>query len=553
MNVEQENLLQQEVFEWVSMPKGKSAGHLTRSRAVFEIKWDQMTGHMDKAKCRIVAQGFTQRYGVDFTETYATTPKLSTMRLFMKKALQLKMRRCEWDIKAAYLHSLLEESIFMKPPYGMEKLDAEGNPMVMKLKKSLYGLKQSGYNWMNDLAAFLKEYGMEQSLSDTSLWYLKDEAGQIDLLLFVHTDDGKLAYRNDEQKEHFMTALRAKFNVGAEKEDIDRIFNIRVKTLADGRIKLSQQKYIEELAKTYNVSPDLRVEAPMSTNYQVELKDSLSDTEIQRMRDRPFTSLLSALLWVARCTRPDICVALTMLSRASCKPDPTHWTALVKVLKYLMNTINRGLMFYPDDNNTLRSITDASLGNDKPTGRSISGQFVLHGKTLLDWHSRHQPYVTLHSGEAETVACASGCANLMYWIQLFEQMDGKRPVAHALTDSTTARNFLTTPLHTSQMKHIRIKLFFVRELVKAGYFLLLHIAGADNPSDLLTKPLSSFTIEHLLRTLVAWGGGLAAIDTQKAVLPSSGRPNSAPKRPTSALKRSSSDNGTGSTKRVRFT
>ena len=83
-----------------------------------------MTGHMDKAKCRIVAQGFTQRYGVDFTETYATTPKLSTMRLFMKKALQLKMRRCEWDIKAAYLHSLLEESIFMKPPYGMEKLDA---------------------------------------------------------------------------------------------------------------------------------------------------------------------------------------------------------------------------------------------------------------------------------------------------------------------------------------------------------------------------------------------------------------------------------------------
>ena len=94
MNVEQENLLQQDVFEWVSAPKGKSAGHLTRSRAVFEIKWDQMTGHMDKAKCRIVAQGFTQRYGVDFTETYATTPKLSTMRLFMKKALQLKMRRC---------------------------------------------------------------------------------------------------------------------------------------------------------------------------------------------------------------------------------------------------------------------------------------------------------------------------------------------------------------------------------------------------------------------------------------------------------------------------
>ncbi|XRB24288.1 hypothetical protein RI054_38g141440 [Pseudoscourfieldia marina] len=79
------------------------------------------------------------------------------------------------------------------------------------------------------------------------------------------------------------------------------------------------------------------------------------------------------------------------------------------------------------------------------------------------------------------------------------------------------------------------------------------IRGGQEPSDLLTKPLSSFTIEHLLRTLVAWGGGLAAIDTQKAVLPSSERPNAAPKRPTSALKRSSSDSGAGSTKRVRFT
>ena len=136
------------------------------------------------------------------------------------------------------------------------------------------------------------------------------------------------------------------------------------------------------------------------------------------------------------------------------------------------------------------SMTDASHANDPLTMRSISGTFVLLGRNILDWNCRHQPFVTLHSGEAETVAVSIGATFLMYWIQLIEFMTTSRPVAELLTDSTTARNFQSTPLHTSKMRHIRIKLFFVRELVQANWFRLLHVAGTDNPADLFTKHLA---------------------------------------------------------------
>ncbi|XRB17697.1 retrovirus-related Pol polyprotein [Pseudoscourfieldia marina] len=87
-------------------------------RVIFEIKFDPITGLLLKAKARLVAQGFTQIFGVDFFETYASTPKVSTMRMFMFIVVTYEMKMDEFDVRAAYLHSYLAETIYMKPPHG---------------------------------------------------------------------------------------------------------------------------------------------------------------------------------------------------------------------------------------------------------------------------------------------------------------------------------------------------------------------------------------------------------------------------------------------------
>ena len=231
-----------------------------------------------------------------------------------------------------------------------------------------------------------------------------------------------------------------------------------------------------------------------------------------RMKDKPFLSLLSALFWVSRCCRYDIAVALTILSRASANPDLSHWNALLRVLKYLANTITHGIVIRPSAdfyNPTILAYTDASYASDPATGRSVSGQFITVDNTILDWTSKHQPYVTLSSGDAETVAATAAATQVEYWKQLMELPCGNPPTAYIATDSTTAQQILTNPIHTTVMKHVRTRQFYVRELVNAGRFSFFHTPGKDNPSDMLTKPLDGPTIRHLKRPLRSWGGDAA--------------------------------------------
>ncbi|XRB07587.1 reverse transcriptase [Pycnococcus provasolii] len=95
------------------------------------------------------------------------------------------------------------------------------------------------HNWMRDLFTFLRDYGFQQSMSDTSLWFKYGEDGKMDLMIFVHTDDGKIAGRTQEINDDFMKALKMKFNVGTHKKGIDRIFNVKVQKTDDGNVKLN--------------------------------------------------------------------------------------------------------------------------------------------------------------------------------------------------------------------------------------------------------------------------------------------------------------------------
>ncbi|XRB09850.1 retrovirus-related Pol polyprotein [Pycnococcus provasolii] len=319
--------------------------------------------------------------------------------------------------------------------------------------------------------------------------------------LFVHTDDGKFGYVKSakDHRDKFVDALNKRFNIGSTQLNIDRIFNIKVDRRSDGSIKLSQQKYILDLMKQYHVDPDDNVTSPMSTTFSMHVRTELSDKERTQMRQRPFLSLLSALMWLSRCTRYDISTALTILSRATSLPDISHWRSLMRILKYLHNTLDYGLVFMTPkepDHIRLRVLSDASHANDDITGRSISGIFVVVSGAILDWVSRHQPYVSLHSGEAETICASTAATHILYWQQLLEPILGYVPTSDLLVDSTTARNTLSTPIHTSQMRHIRTKLLFTRELIVSLRRELRAWGGVCSTLDYSTRELQSATFRR---------------------------------------------------------
>jgi hypothetical protein len=102
-------------------------------------------------KARLVAQGFTQRLGVDFNETYSPVMSAITFRYLISLVVQNRLSLQLMDVVTAYLYGSLDSDIYMKVPDGIDVANpkAKHNMYCMKLQKSLYGLKQSGRMWYN--------------------------------------------------------------------------------------------------------------------------------------------------------------------------------------------------------------------------------------------------------------------------------------------------------------------------------------------------------------------------------------------------------------------
>ena len=162
MKEEIDSLEENETFEIVELPEGKNS---VGGRWVYNVK--QGSGNDDSCiyKARYVAKGYSQTYGVDYFSTFAPTARLSTIRMVINIAVQCEYLIHQMDVKSAYLNAPIDCEIYMDQPEGFEKgvYGRNGRKLVYKLKKSLYGLKQSANNWKEMLCEFFMKTQCEQS------------------------------------------------------------------------------------------------------------------------------------------------------------------------------------------------------------------------------------------------------------------------------------------------------------------------------------------------------------------------------------------------------
>ena len=161
MDREFKSLEENGVWELVRPPSGQG---IISGKWHFAHKLDDEK-NVVKYKARFVARGFTQTPGIDFHDTYSPTANLSTLRTVLACGVKLGMHFNQMDIKTAYLNAPIQEDIYMEQPEGYQK----GKQMVCKLKRSLYGLKQSGRNWFECLSSHLFELNFKASLHDPCL------------------------------------------------------------------------------------------------------------------------------------------------------------------------------------------------------------------------------------------------------------------------------------------------------------------------------------------------------------------------------------------------
>ena len=162
MNLEMEAMKINKTFELIELPPGQK---VIESKWVYKIKRDQ-NGKPIKYQARLVAQGFDQKEGVDYQETFSPVASIKTIRSVLAIANAQKMYIHCMDFATAYLNGDILEVIFMKQPKGFE----DGTNKVIKVLKALYGLKQSGRQWNNKLHTYLTKRRFKQALSDSCLY-----------------------------------------------------------------------------------------------------------------------------------------------------------------------------------------------------------------------------------------------------------------------------------------------------------------------------------------------------------------------------------------------
>ena len=128
-------MLSHNTWELVPLPQGRK---LVGSKWVFKIK-ENVDGSIERYKARIVAQGFSQKPHLDYTETFAPVTKFASLRSILAIAAIEDLEVHHMDVSSAFLNGDLEEDIYMVQPEGFVEPGKEH--LVCRLKKSLYGLK----------------------------------------------------------------------------------------------------------------------------------------------------------------------------------------------------------------------------------------------------------------------------------------------------------------------------------------------------------------------------------------------------------------------------
>jgi len=138
---------------------------------VFAKKQGSSDGDTVRYKARLVAKGYTQREGIDYNEVFSHVVKHSSIRILLALIAQYELELDQLDVKTVFLNGDLEKEIYMSQPTGFKTAGKEN--MVCKLKKSLYGLKQSPRQWYKRFNIFIRGKRNTRSHYDPCVYYNK--------------------------------------------------------------------------------------------------------------------------------------------------------------------------------------------------------------------------------------------------------------------------------------------------------------------------------------------------------------------------------------------
>ena len=477
------SLVDNKVFKCVERP----ASHpVITSKWVFKKKRN-LAGEVEKYKARLVARGYMQAEGIDYTETYSPTLRFESIRLMLAVAASEGQHMEQMDVTTAFLYTDLQEEVYLEIPEGMFDEDMGGK--VLRLYKALYGLKQSPRMWNQHVDKALSEFGLKRLTADFCVYVIHQGNERILLGLFV--DDMFIIGRIMDLINMLKSFLKGRFKM----QDLGAatfLLGMEIRRLPGGDVKLLQEKYLGEVLERFPVENLRATSTPLPPGCKLSLKDSpQSEAEARQMATIPYRSAVGSLMYLAVCTRPDISAAISSLSRFNSKPGMAHWEGVQHVLRYLKGTSGEGIIYKKGVSTALWGYCDSSHLTCPDNSRSRSAFVMLSAGGSVSWQSKLLGNASLSSCESEYMGFSMASQEVSFLRQLQLQMQGEagveRPV-RVLVDSQPALDIVHNPVYHARTKQILAKYHFVRDRVFNEKELFFEkISASQMGADMLTK------------------------------------------------------------------
>ncbi|KAK2401717.1 putative mitochondrial protein [Trifolium repens] len=444
-----------DVWDLVPRPTHKN---IIGTKWVFRNKLNEQ-GEVVRNKARLVAQGYSQQEGIDFTETFAPVARLEAIRSIVKQ------------------------------PLGFE--DLKNPDYVYKLKKSLYGLKQAPRAWYERLSNFLLENGFQKGQIDNTL-FRKTNKKDI-LIIQIYVDDIIFGSTNASLCKNFSKLMQDEFEMSMMGE-LKFFLGIQINQGKDGTY-IHQSKYTKELLKKFNLEDCKIMSTPMHPS------SSLSKEEIgSKVDQKLYRGMIGSLLYLTA-SRPDILYSVCLCARFQSDPREPHLTAVKRIFRYLKGTTNLGLLYKKSLDSKLVGFCDADYAGDKIERKSTSGNCQFIGENLISWASKRQTTIALSTTEAEYISAAKCCTQLLWMKYQLEDYNIAESSIPLYCDNTAAIHLSKNPILHSRAKHIEIKHHFIRDHVQKGTIDIQFIDTEHQWADIFTKPLAIERFDFIKKNL----------------------------------------------------
>lgn len=457
--------------------------------------------------------------GRELLGDYSPVVNAMTVKLLLVLAKIHGLESKSIDFVLAFPQADLDTDIWMEFPQGVEP---EGEPggerkYVVKLNKSLYGLKQASFNWFEKLKSALVDRNFTPSKVDPCLYLKRGMA------VLTYVDDCIIIGESMTDIDNFIQSLATgdeNFTL-TDEGSIDKFLGIEITDRGNGTFEMSQpfliQRIIDELG--IGVLGDeikTRDRTPASS---VILDKGLGDKP--RERDWKYRTVVGMLSYLQANSRPDTSMATHQTARFCSDPKRSHERAVIRIGKYLRGTAERGIIFEPKKSMGLECYVDADFAGgwnelnalDADGLYSRTGFVIKYANCPIYWKSKLQTEIALSTAEAEYIALSTALREVIPLMTMMEEVKEAFPQTYVdrpgffcnvWEDNQACLAMATNKKFTPRTKHIALKYHHFRSFVDNGRIRINYVDTLKQQADIFTKPVKDDLFPKLRFMLMGW-------------------------------------------------